>query len=251
MADTQNSWKQLLKAKQGFEQLNEVIVGPQGGAQISLREAVIVTEGVACTVTAKDKDKVTINAEVCCPPIEFTNIMGEQDINRPGVTREDWARVIWNTNSPTTSRLTWGPEGSPTAALVTGSSVESKQHELFFQGVAIGSRYDFIVGGCRAFCGDCASSPVYSFGVQAITEVAISVTFSVEVLTALVLCSSTTVNLTRPTHWFDWSSTGGQAGTSRPIGLSHSIATTHLSGATVSQLSTSDFFVTTAVTTVP
>ena len=249
MADTLNSWKQLFKAKQGFEQLNEVVVGPQGGAAISLREAVVVTEGMSCTVTAKDRDKVTINAEVCCPPIEFGIIMGEQDINRPGVTREDWGRVIWTTNSPTTSRLTWGPAGTPTAFLVTGSSVESKQHELFFQGLNIGSRYEFIVGGCRAFCSDCASSPIYAFSVGELTEIFINATFSLTPTLSLKVCSSTTLAevIAR-----DSLTSGGQAGTTQPINLTLFTNSLTLSAVTTSHLlQTTHMFTSVGFTTVP
>ncbi len=245
MSSTLSSWKQLLKAKQGFELLNEVVVGPQGGTSISLREAVIVTEGMACTVTAKDKDKVVINAEVCCPPIEETNVMGEQDINR-SVLREDYGRVIWNTNSPTTSRLSWGPEGSPAANLVTGSSVEGKQHELFFNPLAISTKYEFIVGGCRSFCGDCFSSTVYSFSVHPITEVAIIATFNFQVLTSLLTCVSTTIPLNR---FGSDSSFGGEAGVPRPIGLVGSISNITLAASTLSVLNSWD--VVPAITTVP
>ena len=249
MADTLNSWKQLFQAKQGFEQLNEVIVGPQGGAVISLREAVIVTEGVACTVTAKDRDKVVINAEVCCPPIEFTNIMGEQDINRPApaVARENFGRAIWNTNSPTSSRMTWGPAGSPTSFLVLGTEVEAKQHELFFSPLVIGSQYEFIVGGCRSFCGDCASSDTYSFRVGVITEVAISASWNVEVLFELLTCVSTTL----PVTWGDVGGFGGEGPATAPIGLELLTSVLNIPGATVLPVTTSNWFLVPAITTVP
>ena len=245
MADTLNSWKQFHQAKQGFEQLNEVVVGPQGGVPLSLERAVKV---VGCAVTAKDSDKVVINAEVCCPPIEETNVMGEQDINRLGIIREDYGRVIWNTNSPTSSRLTWGPEGSPAANLVVGSSVEAKQHELFFNPLSVSNKYEFIVGGCRSFCGDCFSSAIYSFSVQPLTEVAIIASFSFQVLTSLCLFSSTTVLLDR---FESDSSFDGEAGASRPIGLVSSISNVTLAASTMSILNPTSWGIVPAFTTVP
>jgi len=247
MSSTLSSWKQLLKAKQGFELLNEVVVGPQGGTSISLREAVIVTEGMACTVTALDKDKVVINAEVCCPPIEETNVMGEQDINR-SVLREDYGRVIWNTNSPTTSRLSWGPEGSPRTNLVVGSGVEGKQHELFFNPLILNQKYEFIVGGCRSFCGDCFSSVIYAFNVRVLTEVAIIASFNLQVLTSLLLSTSTTILLDR---FGSSSSFGGEAGASRSIGLAHTISGITLAASTMSILNSTSWGVVPAITTVP
>ena len=245
MADTLNSWKQFHQAKQGFEQLNEVIVGPQGGVPLSLERAVKV---VGCAVTAKDSDKVVINAEVCCPPIEFTNVMGEQDINRPGETpREDFGRVIWNTNSPTSSRLTWGATGSPTSFLVEGTEVEAKQHELFFSPLVVGSAYEFIVGGCRNFCGDCASSQVYSFRVGVLTEVAILASIDISVLTDLLTCVSTTLPLS---EWGAAPSSGGVGGVTTPVTVAIETALCNYTPSIVSLTST-NMFITTAVTTVP
>ncbi|KKL82776.1 hypothetical protein LCGC14_1981350 [marine sediment metagenome] len=247
MSDTFNSWKQLLRARQGFGQLNEVIVGPQGGVAFSLGEAVTV---MGCEVTVKESNKVVINAEVCCPPIEFTNIMGEQDINRPVVSpREDYGRVIWNTNSPTGSRVSWGLEGSPAANLVVGGSAEAKQHELFFSPLVVGFNYEFIVGGCRDFCGDCASSQVYSFSTGVLTEVAIIATFNLTVFTQLFTSVSTTIPLS---NWLLTPSSGGQGAPTHPINLVSFTSNVTLAASTVSFLSLpSNWGVVAAITTVP
>jgi hypothetical protein len=218
MSDTLNSWKQLLRAKQDIGRLDGVTVLPQGLVELNLNEAI---EVAGCNVTVKDSDKVTINKEVCCPPIEFGIIMGEQDINRPGITNEDQGRIIWTTNANTAPRFTWGPAGQPTANLVNGNGVEAKVHEMFILGgLVIGAEFEFIVGGTRAFCSDAASSDIYSFLLGVITEVAITSTLGIAVLTEILnIGAETTCFILEPTHWLQSSSSGGQAGVPHPIGL--------------------------------
>ena len=252
MADTLNSWKQLLKAQQNIGVLDGVNVLPQGGTSISLDEAIVVAN---CNVTVKNSDVVVINKEVCCPPIEFVNIMGEQDIGRPDTFREDWGRIIFTSKSLVASRISWGPAGSPTAALVNGNGVHGYNHEFFISGLAIGAEYEFIVGGTRSFCSDSASSEIYSFLTGVVTAVAINATFYIAVLTEVLQITSTIVSsLAEPTHYFAAAAQNGEAGVPRAIGMASPTPTVlSISASTVSTLSQtgSDMLLVAAITTVP
>lgn len=220
MTDTLNSWKQLFSVRENLDVQNRVDVFPQGGTVLSLNEAIIVS---GCNVEIKDSDQVVINESVCCPPIEFVNIMGEQDINRPNIVRATHGRIVWTTLSPTAPRITWGIKSAPTANLVNGTGVEALHHEFFISSLVPGTLYEFIVGATRNFCSDAASSGVHSFVLGVLSEIAINALFNVtKSIGTLSIGVSTTLTLVRPTNWLNSFSSGGEAGTDRPIGLASS-----------------------------
>lgn len=252
MADTLNSWKQLFKVKENFESLERIDVAPQGNVTLSLNEAIQVAGD---NVEVIDSDQVVVNASVLCPPIEFGIIMGEQDINRPGITNEDQGRVVFTTSANVAPRMTWGPAGSPTANLVNGNGVEGKVHELFISGpLTIGSEFEFIVGGTRAFCSDAASSEIYSFLLGVVTQVFLTATYGIVVETDILsIGASTTVTLDLDqVHAITSIKTGAEAGTERELGFGITTTTLSIGASTTTHLiAQTHMLAIPAITTVP
>lgn len=165
MAVTLSSWKQILEAKQGFDfPRHHVVVTPKGCICLGMNNAILVRDEEEVPKLV-DSDKVKINEECCCPPIEFNLVMGQDDTHRPGVSRPAWARFTWITNVPTYATVQWRLSGGTTWPNEVSATLEERAHEYFDYGLVPRNNYEFRILAYRDFCGDGTTSQIYTFTV--------------------------------------------------------------------------------------